>query len=46
VEQNVRLTFLQHHLVDLMDFLDEKKVRIPEQFRRRLPEAAAIPAQH
>jgi hypothetical protein len=44
-EQNVRLTYLQHHLVDLMDFLDEKKVRIPAQFRRRLPEPAAIPAQ-
>lgn len=44
-EQNRRLVFLQRQLIDLIDFLDPKKVRIPEQFRARLDPPVAVPAQ-
>lgn len=33
---NARLTVLQQHLIDLIDFLDPKRIRIPAQFRNRL----------
>jgi hypothetical protein len=48
MDRNLRLTHLQRELIDLIDFLDDKNVRIPPAFRQRLPEpapAAAIPAQ-
>ncbi len=34
---DTRLIMLQHDLVDLMDFLDPKAIRIPQRFRGRLP---------
>lgn len=47
-EQNVRLVYVQQELIDLIDFLDDKRVRIPENTRRRLSDPAppvAIAAQ-
>jgi hypothetical protein len=35
---NARLTEIQHHLIDLIDFLDPQAVRLPMQFRSRLPQ--------
>jgi hypothetical protein len=37
-EQKVRLTRLQRDLIDLIDFLDKDSIRIPNDFRARLPE--------
>jgi len=42
---NVRLVHLQRELIDLMDFLDDKNMRVPAQFRKRMPEPVAIPTQ-
>jgi len=36
--ENIRLVLLQRLLIDLIDFLDPKAVRIPPTFRRRLAE--------
>jgi hypothetical protein len=47
-QENVRLIYVQQELIDLIDFLDDKRVRIPENTRRRLPDPtppAVIPAQ-
>jgi hypothetical protein len=43
--ENIRLFHLQVRLIDLIDFLDPKAVRIPRDFRARLPEPAHDP-QH
>ena len=46
--ENRRLTMLQQQLIDLIDFLDPKKVRIPAQFRHRLADPTpdqTVPAQ-
>jgi hypothetical protein len=40
-----RLTILQHDLIDLIDFLDPAKVRIPPELRSRLPERPTVPRQ-
>jgi hypothetical protein len=37
-ESNVRLTYVQRELIDLIDFLDPDRVRLPAAFRARLPE--------
>jgi hypothetical protein len=42
---HVRLAMLQHDMLDLIDFLDPKSVRIPPQLRSRLPERPTIPHQ-
>ncbi len=43
---NQRLVMLSHDLLDLIDFLDPKKVRIPEQLRERVsPDRPAIPGR-
>jgi hypothetical protein len=36
-EQNVRLIRLQRDLIDLIDFLDPDSVRIPPEYRNRVP---------
>jgi hypothetical protein len=43
--QNVRLIVLQQLLIDLIDFLDPKSVRIPTQFRARLELPSVVPTQ-
>jgi hypothetical protein len=47
--QDDRLVRLQNDLIDLIDHLDPKKLRIPAEFRQRLPKpepvTAGIPAQ-
>jgi hypothetical protein len=40
-ESNVRLTLIQRQLIDLIDFLDPKEMRLPSTFRKRLAEPAA-----
>jgi hypothetical protein len=40
-ESNVRLTYVQRELIDLIDFLDPDRVRLPAAFRTRLPEPRA-----
>jgi hypothetical protein len=42
--ENARLVYLQRELVGLMNFLDEKAVRVPPQFRRPLDEPAPAAA--
>ena len=41
--ENRRLVMVQQQLIDLIDFLDPKKVRIPAQFRQRLTDPAPAP---
>lgn len=43
--ENRRLVFIQQHLIDLIDFLDPEKVRIPPQFRAKLPDPVPVPTQ-
>jgi hypothetical protein len=38
-----RLRALQHALIDLIDFLDPNRVRLPEHRRKKLPHDAATP---
>jgi hypothetical protein len=43
---NQRLIMLQHDLIDLIDHLDPKKVRVPENIRQKIPgERPRIPGQ-
>jgi hypothetical protein len=42
--ENVRLVYLQRELIDLIDFLDPKAVRVPPPFRHRLDEPVAVAA--
>jgi hypothetical protein len=44
-EGNVRLTLVQRELIDLIDFLDPDRVRLPATFRARLPEPRAASEQ-
>jgi hypothetical protein len=41
--ENRRLVMVQQQLIDLIDFLDPKKVRIPAQFRQRLTDPLPMP---
>jgi hypothetical protein len=46
--ENQRLTLIQQQLIDLIDFLDPKKVRIPAHVRQRMADpapGAAVPTQ-
>jgi hypothetical protein len=49
-DQDDRVIQLQHDLVDLLDHLDPKMLRIPQNFRQRLnqvsPVPIPVPAQH
>lgn len=42
---NVRLTYLQRELIDLIDLLDPNKIRLSDRFRARLPEPQEAPRQ-
>jgi hypothetical protein len=42
--EQLRLVHLQRDLIDLIDFLDPDAVRLPPQFRNRLPEPEPVPA--
>lgn len=44
-DRDDRLVRLQNDLVDLIDHLDPKALRIPAQYRARIPLPAGIPAQ-
>jgi hypothetical protein len=48
-DENVRLTYVQRELIDLIDFLDEKMIRVPANVRTRLddpdPQPVLVPAQ-
>lgn len=43
--ENQRLVLVQRLLIDLIDFLDPKSVRIPAQFRARLELPSVVPTQ-
>ena len=44
--ENIRLFWMQRELIDLIDFLDPDSIRIPSDFRARLPEPTQDPHDH